>query len=171
MTDTPELSRIVHVRAIDGRPMVVTATPAECAALAERFGLVAVDRLEATLDLVRDGDKVNVGGRLRAAFVQACAVSAEDVPVRVDEALSFRFVPAIAHKPNEEMEIDAEQLDELEYDDGRFDLGEAVAQSLALAIDPFLTGPDAEAARIAAGLGTPEDSGPFAALAALKLKK
>ena len=165
---TPELSRIVHLRAIDGRPVSVVATPQECTDLAARFDLVAVKALEATLDLVRDGETVAVTGRLHARIVQACAISAEELSVTIDEPLSLRFVPPVEHKPGEELEIEAEQLDEIEYADGRFDLGEAVAQSLALAIDPFLTGPGADAARIAAGLGDPAASGPFAALAALK---
>jgi hypothetical protein len=59
-------------------------------------------------------------------------------------------------------------LDEIPFAGTTFDLGEAVAQSLALAIDPFATGPEAD--RVAQGKG-PERrsaSGPFAALAALK---
>jgi len=60
-------------------------------------------------------------------------------------------------------------LDEIEYTGTHIDLGEAVAQSLALAIDPFLTGPNADAARKSAGIGTPEDNGAFAALKGLKL--
>ena len=48
------------------------------------------------------------------------------------------------------------------------DLGEAIAQSLALAVDPFATGPGAEQARKEAGLMDEGAAGPFAALAALK---
>ena len=50
----------------------------------------------------------------------------------------------------------------------QLDVGEAVAQSLALAIDPFAVGPDAERARQQAGLLDEGQAGPFAALAALK---
>ena len=46
-----------------------------------------------------------------------------------------------------DIEIDTDGLDEIEYEGTHMDVGEAVAQSLALAIDPFLTGPAAEAAR------------------------
>ena len=41
----------------------------------------------------------------------------------------------------------ADECDEIGYSGTIFDIGEAVAQSLALAIDPFATGPQAEAAR------------------------
>jgi hypothetical protein len=43
-----------------------------------------------------------------------------------------------------------------------------VAQSLALAIDPYAVGPNAEQARKDGGLLDPGAAGPFAALAALK---
>ena len=167
----PEFSRIVDLRGIEDRPLVLAATPEEGAALARRFDLVAVNRLEATLTLVRDKGTVSVNGRLRAAIVQSCAVSAEDLPVGIDVPLAFRFVPAVtSHRPDEEIELSEEDCDEIEYSDGRFDLGEAVAQSLLLAIDPFAKGPQAEQTRIAAGLADEGASGPFAALAALKDK-
>ena len=69
-----------------------------------------------------------------------------------------------------EIELGADDLDEIEYSGTQFDLGEAVAQSLALAIDPFAVGPGAEEARQRAGIVGEEASGPFAALAALKKK-
>jgi hypothetical protein len=47
---------------------------------------------------------------------------------------------------------------------GRFDLGEALAQTLGLAIDPYLEGPNAEEARRKAGLMDPSETSPFSAL-------
>ena len=112
---------------------------------------------------------VEARGTFKAQFVQSCAVSAEDLPVSVEEPVFFRFVPeSEQHAPDEEIEIDAEDCDEIEYSGTHFDLGEAVAQSLGLAIDPFLTGSDADEARKTAGIGTPEDQGPFAVLKRLK---
>jgi uncharacterized metal-binding protein YceD (DUF177 family) len=166
---TPEFSRIVDVRYIDAKPQTFTATPEECAALAKRFGLVAIHSLSATLTLNREAAAVQATGRLTAAIVQSCAVSAEDLPVSIDEALTLRFIPeaALEARPDEEVELTESILDEIPYTDDRFDLGEELAQSLALAIDPFAIGPDAAKVR-AAGLLTDELSGPFAALAALK---
>jgi hypothetical protein len=43
-----------------------------------------------------------------------------------------------------------------------------VAQSLALAIDPYIVGPNGRAVRKKAGLLDEAAAGPFAALAALK---
>lgn len=144
----PEFSRPVDVRQADRRQMRLEASEAERAALAARFALVRIDRLEAEVLLTREGREVAAEGRLMADIVQPCAVSGEDLAVAIDEPLAFRFVPARRdYKPDEEIELDAEDCDEIEYDGSHFDLGEAVAQSLALAIDPFLTGPDADAAR------------------------
>lgn len=169
MTDAPEFSRIVDIRGIELAPPVLTATAEERKALAGRFNLVKIDALSATVALERDGAIVTASGRLNADIVQACAVSAEDLPVTIDQPIFLRFVPVgSAVLSEDEIEIDSASIDEIEYGDGRFDLGEAIAQSLALAIDPFLTGPQADAARKAAGIGEPDGSGPFAALSALR---
>jgi len=46
-----------------------------------------------------------------------------------------------------------------------------VADTLALALDPFPRGPNADVALKAAGVLSEEQAGPFAALAALKSEK
>jgi len=172
MNETPEFSRMIDLRQIVAAPITLTATPEERAALARRFGLVRVDRLAATLTLVAEGSTVTADGRLDAAWVQSCAVSGEDLAQSADEPIALRFVPARTdHAPDEEIDLTESELDEIEYTGTAFDLGEAVAQSLALAIDPFAAGPDAEAARAAAGIVNAEATGPFAALAGLKVKK
>ena len=169
----PEFSRFVDIRKIDGREMELTATPAECAALTRRFGLVSIDSLTARITLARDGEVVLANGRLVAAIVQSCAISAEDLPVRINEPLALRFLSenAVATPVSEEEELSADACDEIPFEGDRIDLGEAVAQSLALAIDPFAAGPDAERVRREAGLMDEGLAGPFAALAALKGKK
>ena len=87
--------------------------------------------------------------------------------MRIDEPLALRFVPARPVEV-EELELEADALDEIEFEGHSFDLGEAVAQSLALAIDPYAIGPEADRVRKEAGLLDEAASGPFAALAALK---
>lgn len=166
---TPEFSRLIDRRQITAAPLTLSANEAERAALAARFGLVRVDRLEATVTLAASGDRVEAKGTLDAAWVQPCAISAEDLPQQAQEKLSLRFVHAATiPDPDEEIELSAEDADEVEYSGHSFDLGEALAQSLALAIDPFATGPQAEAARKKAGLSGEDASGPFAGLAGLR---
>ena len=167
-----EFSRPVDIRQADGKQAHLVANEAERAALAGRFGLVRVDSLEAELLLDRIGNIVNASGNLTAEIVQTCAVSAEDLPVSIREDVAFRFVPATDRgQPDEEIELDIAELDEIEYVGTVFDLGEAVAQSLALAIDPFATGNQADETRRKAGLLSEEDASPFAALKGLKLGK
>ncbi|HTN14074.1 MAG TPA: DUF177 domain-containing protein [Sphingomonadaceae bacterium] len=173
MGDTTEFSRMIDIRSIDTRVRHLEANEAERAALAERFGIVSIGRLEADVDLVRDGTAVDASGRLSADIVQSCAVTGEDLPVAIREQFNLRFVDEVQTQAaqGEEVELEAEELDEIPFDGTLFDLGEAVAQSLALAIDPYATGPNADAVRKEAGLLDEQASGPFAALAALKGKK
>lgn len=87
----------------------------------------------------------------------------------IDEPLALRFVPAsTAVAAEDEIELDAEALDEISYEGTAIDLGEALAQSLALAIDPFACGSEADRVRREYGLDAPDPAGPFAALAALR---
>jgi len=162
-----EFPRPIDRRQITARPVRLEATEPEREALARRFGLVSISRLEAELELAADGEAVDARGRLSARIVQSCAVSGEDLPVAIDEPLTLRFVPEQA-VTEEEIELEESDLDEIPYTGTAFDLGEAVAQSLALAIDPYAVGPNAEQARKDAGLSDEAASGPFAALAALK---
>jgi len=170
MSSVPEFSRVIDRRKLDRTVQTLRASEAERAALARRFGLVEIDRLEAELELEVVGDTITARGRLAAHWVQSCAVSGDDLPVTVAEDIAFRFVPPVVSAPDEEIELEADELDEIEYDGQAFDLGEAVAQSLSLAIDPYAVGPDAEATRKEAGIKSDDaPSGPLAeALAALK---
>jgi uncharacterized metal-binding protein YceD (DUF177 family) len=168
----PEFSRKVDLREIGDKPVLLSATAQECAALARRFGIVAVLRLEAEVSLEPRGQTVVASGSFAADIVQSCAISAEDLPVHIAEPLTLRFIPARAARQVEaEIELAADDCDEIEYTGTAFDLGEEVAQSLAVAIDPFIVGPMAEEARRQAGLLDAENSGPFAALRALKASK
>ena len=166
-----ELTRMIDARQLPPGPIDIKASVAECAALAQRFGLVKVNHLSARITLTRDGPTVRAAGRINADIVQSCAVSAEDLAVRIHEPVALHFVPAnSAPATDGEVELDAEQLDQIEMDGHLFDLGEALAQGLALAIDPYAEGPGAEEARREAGLLEPGDEGPFAGLKALMLK-
>lgn len=173
MTEVPEFSRRVDVKSIDTRKLHVEANEAECAALAARFGLVALHSLSAEVELTLNGDRVDAQGTLDADFIQSCAISGDDLPVQVHEPIVLRFVPEseLDAEAEEEIELDPEAVDEIPYAGRSFDLGEAVAQSLALAIDPYAVGPEADKVRKEAGLLDEQSSGPFAALAALKGKQ
>lgn len=173
-----ELTRLVKVRPLPGETIAIEADAGERAALAERFGLAGIDKLHAAIDLEYRAGAIRASGTLAADVQQVCAVSGEAFPARIEERVDLRFVERsdetqTAQADEEiEIELEAEECDEIEYSGEAFDLGEAVAQTLGLAIDPYAEGPEADAARERAGIsGDDTPSGPLAeALAALTKK-
>ena len=88
-------------------------------------------------------------------------VSLDPVGQSLDEEVAFRLLP-----PGREPQDGPDDIDEIESPDGIADLGEALAELLALALDPY---PRAPAAELPAGAGGAVTGG-FAALAALRRK-
>lgn len=171
MTDAPEFSRTYRLDAIGegARSVSIAADAGELAALARRFGLIALNDLSATAQLTREDQVVTASGTLQADAVQACVASGEPVPAHISESFTLRFVPpAVQAGDEEEVELEESELDILTYEGGAVDLGEAAAQTLALALDPFPRAPDADDALREAGVIGEEDAGPFSALKALK---
>ncbi len=172
----PELSRPIKVKSLPGEPVSIEADASERAALARRFSLPGIDRLRAEIVLDQLGAVIRVNGTLEAAIRQSCAISGEDFPARIEEAIDLRFVPegildpAVDEDAELEIELHADDCDEIEYSGDMIDLGEAIAQTLGLAIDPYAEGPNADVARAQAGIvAEGEQDGPLAAaLAALK---
>jgi hypothetical protein len=129
---TPELHRPVPVDEIapQGEEIVVEASAAECAALALRFGLPGVISLRCRFRLNPDSGRAVSGlGHLRAP----CVVTLEPFEALVEERFRVRFVP----EGTETDLIDPEAEDEIPYANGVLDLGEASAEQLALALDPY----------------------------------
>jgi uncharacterized metal-binding protein YceD (DUF177 family) len=161
---------MVKTRPLPGGTVVIEASPEERAALARRFGLGAVESLRVEIALEAKPRAIRATGRLAARIMQPCAISGEDFPVTIDEPVDLRFVEEcqrIAAEEAEEIELEADDCDEIEYSGEMFDLGEAVAQTLGLAIDPYAEGPHADAARKAAGIVQEgEQNGPLADLLA-----
>ena len=167
------MSEFAHRLTLDrirgGERIDLVADAEERAAVAKRLGLLALNRFDAHAVLGRDGDTVTAAGRIKATLSQACVASGDPVPAHIDEAFNLRFVPApVVTAPEEELELGGDDLDTLFYDGAAIDLGEAIADSLALAIDPYPRSPAAAGALKQAGVLSEEEAGPFAALAALK---
>ena len=155
----------------DGDRIDLTADPTECAEICSRLGLLSINRLEAHAVLSRDGDDIRASGRLKASLEQACVATGEPVPEHVDEAFDLQFVPAPrSGKPDEEVELSGDELDTVFHDGQSIELGSAIADTLALALEPYPRSAGADAALKEAGVMSEEDAGPFAALAALKGK-
>jgi uncharacterized metal-binding protein YceD (DUF177 family) len=138
----PELARPVRADRIDAAAMAVTveASAGECAALARRMQIPDVQALRCDFRLSRlSADVILAEGHLRAQVVQNCVVSLEDFPVAVEERFRVRFVPA----GHERDDADPAADDEIGYAGGIIDLGEAAAEQLGLALDPYPRAPGA----------------------------
>jgi uncharacterized metal-binding protein YceD (DUF177 family) len=153
----------------DGDRIDLAADEAERASVAGRLGLQSLQRLDAHVCLDRDGAKVRAKGRLRASLEQSCVATGEPVPEHVDEPFEILFVPEPGDsRADEEVELAPEDCDTVFYDGAAIDLGTAIADTLALSIDPYPRSAGAEAALRNAGVLSEEQAGPFAALAKLK---
>ena len=161
-----EFSRLVDTTRLPRDEIVqeIAATPAERAALARRFDLLDLARLEARVRLRRlPGGMFRLTADLEAEVTQTCVVTLEPVASRVAERVTLMF-GTVVDEGEIELDGDSETIEPL--GDGVIDLGETVAQQLSLALDPYprapgATGPaESDAAARAAS--------PFAALARLR---
>ena len=186
----PEFSRPIPRARLGGPVLVeeISATPQERAALARRLGLLGFDLLRATTKIEPVGGADGKGGagllrlegHLSAEVSQACVVTLEPVASRVEQdfTLLYSLEPGPASDSAEaEVVVDPEAEDPPEpLGPGGLDLGEAVAQQLALALNPY---PRAPGAALAEAPGTPgapaaAEAGPrlgFAFLEALRRRE
>lgn len=143
----PEFSRLVDVSRM-GRlehRLEIKANAAERAALARRFDLVELPELAAELVLKKRGDGVvELTGRWHARVVQRCVVTLEPVPADLADAVRLFFGGA-ARGGRAIAAAKADPLDEEGWPEpiegGVIDVGEAVAQLMAVALEPYPRAP------------------------------
>ncbi|WP_417845498.1 YceD family protein [Thalassospira povalilytica] len=188
MPDTfaPEFSRIVKTdeQVSAKEKLAIEATEKERAALAKRFELVSIDSLKAELTIsTASNGEVTVRGPMTAEIVQNCVATLEPVPELVEDTIEVLFSP---HVSEDDLPSDPDDLEDLSEEelmalldqpeplvDGKIDLGEVVAQFLAVAMNPY---PRKEGAELPAAVKTEEEAdeekrpNPFAQLAGLKDK-
>ena len=140
----------------------IAADAGERAALADRFGLVSLDRLEAEIELMREpGGTILLSAQFAAEFAQQCIVTLDPVAGSVSERFQLRYGAAEAE---EEMSAGDDDPAFEPLDGEAVDIGEAVAQEFSLALPPFPRAPDAVVDKDASD-GSAD--GPFAALSRL----
>ena len=161
--------RLTLDRIRDGERIDLLADDAERHSIAERLDLLSLDRLEAHARLSRNGEDVRATGRVAASLEQRCVVTGEPVAAHLDEPFDIAFVPEPrAGEVPEELELRPEDCDVVFHDGAAIDLGTAIADTLALSLDPYPRSASAEAALREAGVLSEEEAGPFAALAKLR---
>lgn len=174
----PEFSRPFNTERLtqDSREERIKANEAELAALAKRFGILGLESLSATITLSRMPDQqavIMVEGHLSANVTQACVVTLEPVPEKVEEDFETLFAPPAYVerwlKEHPEDDLDAPEP----LDRGYIDLGEIVAQYLALALNPYPRKEGLEYLGDEEAPVTPpsEKQNPFAVLSILKDRK
>lgn len=140
-------SYTVKVGHISANPVTVKlkANAEELRNLAVLWGVDEVKTLEAELHVARwKKDGVRLKGEVHADIVQSCVVTLEPVEASIDEHVEQLFVPEgsrlARHVFNEsgEMVLDPEGDDIPETFEGdTIDVGAAVCEFVALAIDPY----------------------------------
>jgi uncharacterized metal-binding protein YceD (DUF177 family) len=156
-------------RIADGERLDLVADDTERRAIADRLGLETLDRLDAHVTLNRNKQVVRAEGRLAAALDQRCVATGEPVAAHVDEPFEILFMPEPqSGRSDEEIELAARDCDIVFHDGSAIDLGAAIADTLALCLDPYPRSAGAEAALKEAGVVDESAAGPFAALAQLK---
>lgn len=168
-----EFSHPVMADRVGTEPVSVALTAGESqrAALAKRFGLQSIDRLAARARyrrvLARDGSGpvVRVEIDFDADVTQLSVVSLEPLATRIEER---RLITEYALESDPDsgaavVDISPDEIDPPEpLINGRFDLGELVAEYFALSLDPY---PRETAGEVPAPAGSAEpDDGPFAVL-------
>jgi uncharacterized metal-binding protein YceD (DUF177 family) len=123
--------------------------------------LLALEAFSAELRLTPGLEGVvHVTGTLKAQLTQGCGITLAPVRQTVAEAVAWRLLPEGMEPSDGE-----DDPDDIESEQGMADLGEALAQQLSLAIDPY---PRAAGAEMPAGLSDEGAHGPFAKLLTLK---
>lgn len=186
MTSEPKPEFSIDVSLDDippqGREISFEATAAEREGLARRFGLIELKSLKGRASM-RHWRKLGVAleGNFEANVVQACVVTLDPVPASLSERFKVHFLPAdmleeAAGGPGAEREIviDAESEEPPEpFEAGHIDVGEMIAEHLALALDPYPRKPGIDREEPPATEAETADEAkpnPFAVLEKLKKK-
>ena len=161
---TPEFSRPLPVDRVPkgGSVEKIMADQAECHALARRLGVPAIHGLGATLKATPwRGGGLKLEGTLTADLEQVSVVSLEAFRQELSLPVLRYYLPEGKTSESEEEEADPILA-------GNVDMGEAVAETLALELDPYPR-------KQGEGFDSPADEeapekpeSPFAALAKLK---
>ena len=154
-----------------GATIDIRMTAREKVRLARRLGLLTLDALAATLRFEvadRENGLIRVSATIEARIVQRCVVTLDPVPRTIRDSFSVLYAPALADRPEREIEvpIDGEAPEPLP-DEG-IDAGELVAEHLALVLDPYPRHPDAPPGPFAYATEAAEEESPFAALGRMK---
>jgi uncharacterized metal-binding protein YceD (DUF177 family) len=166
----PELFRPLPIAEIGTKESErrVESNESERTALAKRFGLQAIRSLSGELRLRWVSDElIRLEGNLRAEIIQLCVVSLEPITAKIEQSFTRLLAFGAAPESEGEIEIDLSADEPPDPVQGEtIDIGEILAEELALAIDPYPRKPGATTP--GSKLESAGKEGPFAALKAWK---
>ena len=167
----PEFSRLLHADAVSAKTITeqLNASEAECAALAERFGVEAIQDLRADCRLCSfaSANRLRLEVKFSAAVRQLCVITLEPMVTNINAEFAREYTPPAFTEDAQEIDIDPDGDDPPEaIPEGGIDAGEAVAEQLGLEIDPFPRAPGAEFEEITEN---EQADHPFAQLKNLKI--
>jgi uncharacterized metal-binding protein YceD (DUF177 family) len=145
----PEFSRLLAADPASAKIISehLSASPAECAALAKRFGVEAIQDLRADCRLasLASANRLRLEVKFSAAVRQLCVITLEPVETSINAEFAREYTPPAFTEDTQEIVIDPDADDPPEaIPEGGIDAGEAVAEQLGLEIDPFPRAPGAE---------------------------
>jgi uncharacterized metal-binding protein YceD (DUF177 family) len=167
-------SYVVDIRSLAtlAQPIVLEATVDQRAELATRFGLGSIEKLTATLAVTPDPRGVRVQGDVVSDLHYLCRVSREPFAAHVAEPVNILLLEGVTEEdlPSPEAAaLAADPVELLPLEGADIDIAKLAAETMALALDPFPRGAEADLALKRLGIQTEEEaqmaSSPFAALA------
>lgn len=164
-----------------GFSIKITASPEECEALAEDFGLPAIDRLDAELNIFRlNGGRFRLTGFVDGDLKEICVVSLELFHSAVKAPIDLNLVEMpksgtdrgrlTGNSPDSSLllNLDKEQDPPETIVGGKIDLGAIAAEFLALNLNPYPKKPGVEFDSFVQILEGAETTSPFEVLKKLK---
>jgi len=143
--------------------LVITASDGVCAALAERFGYIAINALSGKIDIRRVSASCwQIKGVFSTEIIQSCVVSGDPVNEKFQFELLERYLETLENVE----EIDPMGVDVELLENGMIPVGEAISQALAINATAWPRHPDAPI--LAPPPELKEQNHPFAKLSELK---
>jgi len=142
-----EFSRILKTEILEPATLYeesFEATLEEREKLARRFDVPFIELFKVDLTFIKTSEEpetLHVSGTLRAKLTQQCVISLKDFGESLESAFAFEATDP-RHIDEEMFEEDEEPPEPLT--DCTLDVGEVLAQILALEINPYPKSPDAE---------------------------
>lgn len=181
MTKLFDFSFTLDVEDIQAEPRSyrLEAPESQLSDLADRFKLVALNSFNATANVNIDTKTktIWIKGDISADLVQQCVVTLGDVPEKVAESFELMLVsPETAEQLDEdEVYLDPTAPDYDAFDGPTVPVGDMVAQTLAVLMDPYPKQADAEievpnGQGVSINEGLEEKPNPFAVLSKLRDK-